>query len=105
MERASVQWVWNWSGECAGYWDGDHLWSLAGRHVGTMQGREIYDRHGVYLGEVKGEARLLFFGSKKHWYGTRFNPQAPRDPCQPPANLPAQPMPPGCRNFTETEPL
>jgi len=105
MAAAAVYWVWNWSGDCAGYLEGDDLWTTAGRHVGRLHGIEIYDRHGVYLGDLMNENRLIFFTPKKQWYGAKFSPHLPCEPCRGPGKLPALPMPPGCRDVMESDSL
>jgi hypothetical protein len=92
---ASVTWIWTWSGDCLGYLTGDDFWTADGRHIGKQQGVEIYDRHGVYVGDLRDENRLIFCSLKRQWYGLKFIPDRPCDPRRRLERLPALPMPQG----------
>lgn len=85
-----------------GYLNGTDLWSCDGRHVGRQEGVGIYDRHGVYLGDVRNEDRLIFCLPKRQWYGVKFTPDMPCDPRRRPERLPALPMPQGHTDIETT---
>jgi hypothetical protein len=59
-----MKWLWTWSGSCFGYRDGNDLWTHDGRHVGKFYDSEVYDATGNYLGELRGESRLITNSSK-----------------------------------------
>lgn len=59
-----MKWVWNWGGECFGYFDGDDLWTYSGKHVGKRFEDEIYGPDGAYMGEVMNSNRLIFNHAK-----------------------------------------
>jgi hypothetical protein len=50
---------WTWGGEFVGYREGDRLWTHLGECIGAFTGGEVFDTNGVYLGEIRGENRLI----------------------------------------------
>lgn len=100
MARGAVHWVWNSSGDCAGYLIGDDFWTPEGRHAGRVHGIEIYDCHGVYRGEVMSENRLIFCLGKKNWYGARYTPLPSVKACLPRKGLSKLAPPRGYRDVS-----
>lgn len=63
---------WNWHGRYIGYRISDSLFGADGRQIGYFaEGDEVYGCTGDYLGEVRGDNRLITNLSKKAW--TRRN--------------------------------
>ena len=59
---------WNWRGRYVGYRSSDCLFSGDGRQVGYFaEGDEVYGCAGDYLGEVRGDNRLITNLGKKAW--------------------------------------
>ncbi|KNY26888.1 hypothetical protein Bccel_2153 [Pseudobacteroides cellulosolvens ATCC 35603 = DSM 2933] len=60
-----LQWYWNWSGKCIGYFDKGFLWNSDGKIIGKFIDNEIYSSEGNYIGEsYKGNNRLCIDKSK-----------------------------------------
>jgi hypothetical protein len=51
----SMEWFWNWGGECFGYREGDALYAYHGLQVGRFDEDEVYGSDGRYLGEIMSE--------------------------------------------------
>lgn len=73
-----MQWLWNWSGPCFGYRDGDDLWTYHGNHVGRFDGDDVYDRQGRYLGEIMNGDRLITNRAKSSYRRSGFSPYGRR---------------------------
>jgi hypothetical protein len=59
---------WNWRGRYVGYRRSDCLYSRDGWQVGYFaEGDEVYGCAGDYMGEVRGDNRLITNLSKKAW--------------------------------------
>lgn len=59
---------WSWCGRYVGCRSSDCLFSRDGRQVGYFaEGDEVYGCSGDYIGEVRGEDRLITNLSKKAW--------------------------------------
>ena len=59
---------WNWRGQYVGYRSADGLFGSDGRQIGYFaEGDEVYACSGDYLGEVRGNSRLIANLSKKAW--------------------------------------
>lgn len=59
---------WNWRGRYVGYRSSDCLFGRDGRQLGYFaEGDEVYGCAGGYLGEVRGDSRLITNLSKKAW--------------------------------------
>jgi hypothetical protein len=59
---------WNWHGRYIGYRTSDCLFGSDGRQIGYFaEGDEVYGCAGDYLGEIRGENRLITNLSKKAW--------------------------------------
>jgi hypothetical protein len=70
--------LWTWGGKFFGYRDGDSLWTHDGRHVAQFHDDEVYGPEARYLGEIKGDNRLITCLSKKSWRRGSFAPYANR---------------------------
>ena len=59
---------WNWCGRYVGYRSSDCLFGRDGSQLGYFaEGDEVYGCAGGYLGEVRGDGRLITNLSKKAW--------------------------------------
>jgi hypothetical protein len=59
---------WNWRGRYVGYRSSDCLFGHEGAQIGYFaEGDEVYGCAGDYLGEVRGDNRLITNLSKKAW--------------------------------------
>jgi hypothetical protein len=59
---------WSWRGQYIGYRTADGLFGPDGRQIGYFaEGDEVYACTGDYLGEVRGNSRLITNISKKAW--------------------------------------
>jgi len=59
---------WSWRGRYVGYRSFDCLFGHNGRQIGYFaEGDEVYGCAGDYLGEVRGDSRLITNLSKKAW--------------------------------------
>jgi hypothetical protein len=59
---------WSWRGCYVGYRSAGNLFSRDGRQVGYFaEGDEVYGCGGDYIGEVRGDNRLITNLSKKAW--------------------------------------
>lgn len=68
---------WNWSGRYIGYRTSDCLFSFDGRQIGYFaEGDEVYGCAGEYMGEVRGDSRLITNLSKKAWSRRTVIPRA-----------------------------
>lgn len=69
----SMEWLWNWSGACFGYRDGDDLWTYNGKHAGRFRGDQIFGSNGRYLGEVRNNRLITHLGKTNHLHSA-FSP-------------------------------
>ena len=59
---------WNWHGRYIGYRSSDRLFGCDGRQIGYFaEGDEVYGCAGDYIGEIRGETRLITNLSKRAW--------------------------------------
>ena len=59
---------WSWRGRYVGYRSSGSLFSREGKQIGYFaEGDEVYGCSGDYLGEVRGDNRLITNLSKKAW--------------------------------------
>jgi hypothetical protein len=59
---------WSWRGRYVGYRSSDCLFGPDGRQLGYFaEGDEVYGCAGDYLGEVRGDSRLITNLCKKAW--------------------------------------
>jgi hypothetical protein len=59
---------WSWRGRYVGYRSSGCLFSRDGRQVGYFaEGDEVYGCAGGYIGEIRGDNRLITNLSKKAW--------------------------------------
>ena len=66
---------WNWRGRYVGYRSSDCLFGCDGRQLGYFaEGDEVYGCAGDYLGEVRGDSRLITNLSKKGVDTKKCNP-------------------------------
>lgn len=67
---------WNWSGRYVGFRSSDCLFDIDGRQIGYFaEGDELYGTDGSYIGEVRGQNRLITNVSKKKWTRASFVPR------------------------------
>jgi hypothetical protein len=70
---------WNWQGRYIGYRTSDCLFGSDGRQIGYFaEGDEVYGCAGDYLGEVRGDSRLITNLSKKAWTRRNVMPRTVR---------------------------
>jgi len=100
-----MNWLWNCSGACFGYLEGDDLWTYSGRHVGRRMGSEIYDARGNYLGEVVNLNRLMANMEKQTWRGYAFTPSPTKGAVVRQSAGEEQPLYPGHGDFPEADSL
>ena len=68
---------WNWRGRYVGYRSSDCLFGYDGRQLGYFaEGDEVYGCAGDYLGEVRGDSRLITNLSKKAWTRKKVTPRS-----------------------------
>lgn len=65
--------LWTWSGIYFGYRQDDKLWTHSGIHAGKFFDYEVYWPNGQYLGDIKGNRRLITKTSKKSKRKGRFS--------------------------------
>jgi len=71
-----IQSFWNWCGRYIGYRTADCLFGSDGRQIGYFaEGDEIYGCAGDYIGEVRGNSRLITNLSKKAWRRKTVTPR------------------------------
>lgn len=88
-----VNFFWNWGGRYVGYRSSGCLYGCDGRQVGYFaEGDEVYGCSGDYMGEVRGDNRLISNLSKKAWTRRSVTPRLLRSS-------------PGHRNVTAKEML
>ena len=67
---------WSWRGQYVGYRISGCLFSPDGRQVGYFaEGDEVYGCFGNYIGEVRGDNRLITNLSKKAWTRKSVTPR------------------------------
>ena len=67
---------WSWRGRYVGYRSSGCLFSRDGRQVGYFaEGDEIYGCAGEYMGEVRGDNRLITNVSKRAWTRRSVTPR------------------------------
>lgn len=98
-----MSWLWTWDGECFGYRDGDDLRTHDGRHVGKFIGETVFDRRGVYLGEIKNGNRLIRRKGRSSTRGYSFTPWAKRAAYAKRANYVGYAMYSGFEDFPNPE--
>ena len=92
---------WSWSGKYVGYRVADFLFGNQGLQIGYFaEGDEVYGSNGDYLGEAKGNNRLITNLFKKAWKRRSFTPQqsSNRTPGSP--DLGSKDLPPGFEDFS-----
>lgn len=67
---------WSWRGRYVGYRSSECLFSRDGTQVGYFaEGEEVYGCTGDYIGEVRGDNRLITNLSKKVWTRKTITPR------------------------------
>jgi hypothetical protein len=67
---------WNWHGRYVGYRASDCLFGCDGRQIGYFaEGDEVYGCAGGYIGEIRGDGRLITNLSKKAWTRRTVTPR------------------------------
>ena len=79
-EPDGTQSFWNWYGRHIGYRTADCLFGCDGRQIGYFaEGDEIYGCAGDYMGEVRGDSRLITNLSKKAWRRRTVTPRVSKN--------------------------
>ena len=94
-------WLWRNNGGFLGYRSGDALFAPNGLQLGRFSRSLIFGSNGDYLGEMRGENRLIIDRKKRTMLHNGYDPIVSA-PCRRKADLPPLGLPAGFDDFPDS---